>query len=172
MALTQIVNPIRCPSPTIPRRFTAISPLKTLNPQGKLFLPSVSSIWDAITEFSSHHHKANKCSRTSVHSSSNLIINPSVLFISSGFDGGGFVDTQTFIVTISLVVAIALSLFLGFKGDPVPCERCGGNGGTKCVFCQEGKMKVESGMVNCKICKGSGLIFCKKCGGSGYRRRL
>lgn len=24
------------------------------------------------------------------------------------------------------------------------------------MFCQEGKMKVESGMVNCKVCKGSG----------------
>ncbi|KAF8106714.1 hypothetical protein N665_0134s0002 [Sinapis alba] len=114
-----------------------------------------------------------RLSRTSgvVHCSANLITHPSVLFLSS-FDGGGFVDTQTFIVTISLVVAITLSLFLGFKGDPVPCERCGGNGGTKCVFCLEGKMKVDSGMVDCKVCKGSGLIFCKKCGGSGYSRRL
>ncbi|XP_010503066.1 PREDICTED: uncharacterized protein LOC104780262 isoform X2 [Camelina sativa] len=121
-----------------------------------------------------HHRNQNKW-RTSVHHqpSANLIIHPSLLFLSSGFDGGGgFIDTQTFIVTISLVVAIALSLFLGFKGDPVPCERCGGNGGTKCVFCLEGKMKVESGLVNCKVCKGSGLIFCKKCGGSGYSRRL
>uniref|UniRef100_A0A1J3CIN8 Protein SPA, chloroplastic n=1 Tax=Noccaea caerulescens TaxID=107243 RepID=A0A1J3CIN8_NOCCA len=115
--------------------------------------------------------KTHKCSRTSVHCSSHLIINPSLLFL-NGFDGAGFLDTQTFIVTISLLVAIALSLFLGFKGDPVPCDRCGGNGGTKCVFCQEKKMKVESGMVNCKVCKGSGLIFCKKCGGSGYSRRL
>ncbi|CAH2054978.1 unnamed protein product [Thlaspi arvense] len=59
MALTQIVNPIICPTPTVPRRFTAISPFKTLNPQfsryapqalsRRLFLPSVSSIWDAIT---------------------------------------------------------------------------------------------------------------------------
>ncbi|RID71158.1 hypothetical protein BRARA_C03113 [Brassica rapa] len=62
MALTHIVNPIIYPSPTIPRRFAAISPLKTINPQfsrhtphhaqaisRRLFLPSVSSIWDAIT---------------------------------------------------------------------------------------------------------------------------
>ncbi|KAF3547003.1 hypothetical protein DY000_02003661 [Brassica cretica] len=62
MALTHIVNPIIYPSPTIPRRFAAISPLETLNPQfsrhtpqhahalsRRLFLPSVSSIWDAIT---------------------------------------------------------------------------------------------------------------------------
>ncbi|KFK32320.1 hypothetical protein AALP_AA6G226500 [Arabis alpina] len=111
---------------------------------------------------------SRKWSRRSVQCSGNLIIHPSVLFL-GGFDGG---DTQTFIVTISLLVAISLSLFLGFKGDPVPCERCGGNGGTKCVFCQEGKMKVESGMVSCKVCKGSGLVFCKKCRGSGYSRRL
>ena len=52
--------------------------------------------------------------RSGVHCSANLITHPSVLFLGS-FDGGGFVDTQTFIVTISLVVAIALSLFLGFK---------------------------------------------------------
>ncbi|KAL0459974.1 UNVERIFIED_CONTAM: hypothetical protein Slati_0624600 [Sesamum latifolium] len=54
------------------------------------------------------------------------------------------VDTQTFLVTVSVLVAIALSLFLGLKGDPVPCERCAGNG----------------------------LILCKKCGGSGYSKRL
>ncbi|KAL1188629.1 Protein BUNDLE SHEATH DEFECTIVE 2 [Cardamine amara subsp. amara] len=124
-------------------------------------------------ELISHQRNQSKWSRTSVHQcSSNLIIHPSLLFL-NGFDGGGgFIDTQTFIVTISLVVASALSLFLGFKGDPVPCERCGGNGGTKCVFCLEGKMKVESGIVDCKVCKGSGLMFCKKCGGSGYSRRL
>ncbi|KAK1354495.1 protein disulfide-isomerase LQY1, chloroplastic [Heracleum sosnowskyi] len=81
-------------------------------------------------------------------------------------------DTQTFLVTISVLVAISLSLFLGLKGDPVPCERCAGNGGTKCVFCSDGKMKLETGLVDCKVCKGAGLIFCKKCGGSGYSRRL
>ncbi|XP_031477631.1 uncharacterized protein LOC116248798 isoform X1 [Nymphaea colorata] len=85
---------------------------------------------------------------------------------------GGPVDTQSFIVTVSVVVAIALSLFLGFKGDPVPCERCAGNGGTKCVFCDDGKMKTETGLVDCRVCKGAGLILCKKCGGSGYSRRL
>ncbi|KAG8371095.1 hypothetical protein BUALT_Bualt13G0051200 [Buddleja alternifolia] len=112
------------------------------------------------------------------------------------------VDTQTFLVTVSVLVAIALSL-----GDPVPCERCAGNGGTKCVFCNNGKMKKEAGLVDCKVCKGAvdvwrlicalklvlsmhkkgftisdlllaagnlmtGLILCKKCGGSGYSRRL
>ncbi|KAH7862472.1 hypothetical protein Vadar_005233 [Vaccinium darrowii] len=81
-------------------------------------------------------------------------------------------DTQTFLATISVLAAIALSLFLGLKGDPVPCERCAGNGGTKCVFCNDGKMKQETGMVDCRVCKGAGLILCKKCAGSGYSRRL
>ncbi|PIN07309.1 Protein disulfide-isomerase [Handroanthus impetiginosus] len=94
---------------------------------------------------------------------------PILLF--TGLDSP-MVDTQTFLVTVSVLVAIALSLFLGFKGDPVPCDRCAGNGGTKCVFCNDGKMKVETGLVDCKVCKGAGLILCKKCGGSGYSRRL
>ncbi|KAM3692512.1 hypothetical protein ACJW31_08G094500 [Castanea mollissima] len=81
-------------------------------------------------------------------------------------------DTQTLLATLSVLAAISLSLFLGLKGDPVPCERCAGNGGTKCVFCNNGKMKKETGLVDCKVCKGAGLIFCKKCGGSGYSTRL
>ncbi|KAK9079059.1 hypothetical protein SSX86_000729 [Deinandra increscens subsp. villosa] len=81
-------------------------------------------------------------------------------------------DTQTFLATISVLVAISLSLFLGLKGDPVPCEKCAGNGGTKCVFCNDGKMKMETGSVECKVCKGAGLILCKKCAGSGYSKRL
>ncbi|XP_058190523.1 protein SPA, chloroplastic [Rhododendron vialii] len=95
-------------------------------------------------------------------------LQPILLF--SGFDRP--VDTQTFLATISVLAAIALSLFLGLKGDPVPCERCAGNGGTKCVFCNDGKMKEETGMVDCRVCKGAGLILCKKCAGSGYSRRL
>ncbi|KAF3439494.1 hypothetical protein FNV43_RR17772 [Rhamnella rubrinervis] len=97
-----------------------------------------------------------------------LFIHPILLF--SGFDTS--VDTQTFLATISVLATIALSLFLGLKGDPVPCERCAGNGGTKCVFCSDGKMKQEAGLVDCRVCKGAGLILCKKCGGSGYSRRL
>lgn len=81
-------------------------------------------------------------------------------------------DTQTFLATISVLTAITLSLFLGLKGDPVPCDRCAGNGGTKCVFCNDGKMKKETGLVDCKVCKGAGLILCKKCAGSGYSKRL
>ncbi|XP_041992456.1 uncharacterized protein LOC121743271 [Salvia splendens] len=95
---------------------------------------------------------------------------PILLF--TGIDSPPIVDTQTFLVTVSVLVAISLSLLLGLKGDPVPCERCAGNGGTKCVFCNDGKMKVETGLVDCKVCKGAGLILCKKCGGSGYSKRL
>ncbi|XAR60226.1 Protein disulfide-isomerase [Bertholletia excelsa] len=108
-------------------------------------------------------------------SSKLLFVHPTKLslhpfFLFAGFNGPP--DTQTFLVTISVLTAIALSLFLGLKGDPVPCDRCAGNGGTKCVFCNDGKMKVETGLVDCRVCKGAGLILCKKCGGSGYSRRL
>ncbi|KAJ3698809.1 hypothetical protein LUZ61_002514 [Rhynchospora tenuis] len=82
------------------------------------------------------------------------------------------IDTQTLLVSGAVVAAISLSLFLGLKGDPLPCERCAGNGGTKCIFCDDGKMRLENGLVNCRVCKGAGLILCKKCGGSGYSRRL
>ncbi|KAJ1698347.1 hypothetical protein LUZ63_006859 [Rhynchospora breviuscula] len=90
------------------------------------------------------------------------------------FDGAArpVIDTQTLLVSGAVVAAISLSLFLGLKGDPLPCERCAGNGGTKCVFCDDGKMRLENGLVNCRVCKGAGLILCKKCGGSGYSRRL
>ncbi|XP_030522276.1 protein disulfide-isomerase LQY1, chloroplastic [Rhodamnia argentea] len=101
-------------------------------------------------------------------SASDLLVHPLLLF--GGLDRT--LDTQTVLATVSVLAAIALSLFLGLKGDPVPCDRCAGNGGTKCVFCESGKMKQETGMVDCKVCKGAGLIFCKKCGGSGYSRRL
>ncbi|GAB2274504.1 hypothetical protein Dimus_009274 [Dionaea muscipula] len=98
----------------------------------------------------------------------NLIVHP--IFLFGAFDNP--LDTQTFLTTVSVLVAIFLSLFLGFKGDPVPCDRCAGNGGTKCVFCTDGKMKQETGLIDCKVCKGAGLILCKKCGGSGYSKRL
>ncbi|KAG6475528.1 hypothetical protein ZIOFF_064756 [Zingiber officinale] len=44
------------------------------------------------------------------------------------YSGGRPLDTQTLIVTAATIAAVSLSLFLGLKGDPVPCERCGGNG--------------------------------------------
>ncbi|KAK4780130.1 hypothetical protein SAY87_016236 [Trapa incisa] len=53
-----------------------------------------------------------------------LLVRPILLF--GGFDRA--VDTQTALATISVLAAIALSLFLGLKGDPVPCDRCAGNG--------------------------------------------
>ncbi|KAI9116790.1 hypothetical protein K1719_012156 [Acacia pycnantha] len=100
-----------------------------------------------------------------------MIFNPILLFNGASSFTFNF-DTQTLLVTVSVLAAIALSLILGFKGDPVPCERCGGNGGTKCIFCNNGKMEQDSGLIDCRVCKGAGLILCKKCGGSGYSRRL
>ncbi|KAK4785582.1 hypothetical protein SAY86_002271 [Trapa natans] len=84
-----------------------------------------------------------------------LLVRPILLF--GGFDRA--VDTQTALATISVLAAIALSLFLGLKGDPVPCDRCAGNGGTKCVFCENGKMKQETGVADCRVCKGAGALF-------------
>ncbi|XP_044504942.1 uncharacterized protein LOC123225135 [Mangifera indica] len=100
----------------------------------------------------------------------NLFLHP--IFFFNAFDRPLAFDTQSALATISVLVAIVLSLFLGFKRDPLPCDRCGGNGGTKCVFCNDGKMKQEMGLIDCKVCKGAGLILCKKCAGSGYSRRL
>ncbi|KAI7982953.1 hypothetical protein LOK49_LG15G02470 [Camellia lanceoleosa] len=60
-----------------------------------------------------------------IHHPTKLFLHP-LLFLSSSFDGP--LDTQTFLATISVLAAIALSLFLGLKGDPVPCGRCAGNG--------------------------------------------
>lgn len=88
---------------------------------------------------------------------------------SSGMAGP---DVQTLILGASVIAATSASLYFGLKGDPVPCERCGGNGGTKCVFCTGGKMKGESGLTDCRVCRGAGLILCRKCSGSGYSRRL
>ncbi|OMO77014.1 hypothetical protein COLO4_25390 [Corchorus olitorius] len=31
-----------------------------------------------------------------------------------------------------------------------------GDGGTKCVFCENGKMKQETGSIDCRVCKGAG----------------
>ncbi|PKU82458.1 hypothetical protein MA16_Dca005463 [Dendrobium catenatum] len=44
------------------------------------------------------------------------------------YGGDRTIDTQTLIVSVSVIAAVALSLFLGLKGDPLPCSRCGGNG--------------------------------------------
>ncbi|CAM6086602.1 unnamed protein product [Calypogeia fissa] len=79
---------------------------------------------------------------------------------------------QTVLLTAGVLTATGVSLFFGLKGDPVLCVRCGGNGGTKCVFCTDGKMKTDEGLVDCKVCRGAGLIMCKNCKGSGYSTRL
>lgn len=81
-------------------------------------------------------------------------------------------NLQTLLVTTSVLAAILASIYLGLKGDPVPCQRCSGNGGTKCVFCKDGKMRTATGLADCRVCKGAGLVLCKKCSGSGYSRRL
>ena len=39
-------------------------------------------------------------------------------------------------------------------------SKCWQAGGTKCVFCNDGKMKQEMRLINCKVCKGSGISFC------------
>eukprot|EP00252_Welwitschia_mirabilis_P008876 TRINITY_DN2111_c0_g1_i1.p1 TRINITY_DN2111_c0_g1~~TRINITY_DN2111_c0_g1_i1.p1 ORF type:complete len:171 (-),score=14.10 TRINITY_DN2111_c0_g1_i1:125-637(-) len=82
-----------------------------------------------------------------------LLLDASVFGVS---DVTNQLNMQTLIISVSVVVAIATSLYLGLKGDAVPCERCAGNGGIKCVFCNEGKMKTERGLVDCRVCKGGG----------------
>ncbi|BBM97753.1 hypothetical protein Mp_1g08040 [Marchantia polymorpha subsp. ruderalis] len=79
---------------------------------------------------------------------------------------------QTLLLTAGVLTATSVSLYFGLKGDPVLCAKCAGNGGTKCVFCMDGRMKNEKGLVDCRVCKGAGLIMCKNCKGSGYSRRL
>lgn len=32
-------------------------------------------------------------------------------------------------------------------------------GGTKCVFCNDGKMTQDTGTVDCRVCKGAGIGF-------------
>ncbi|KAH0996627.1 hypothetical protein GBA52_020491 [Prunus armeniaca] len=75
-----------------------------------------------------------RCSAT-IAARPEVIIQPTRLFVQpillfAGFDKP--LDTQTFLATISVLAAIALSLFLGLKGDPLPCERCAGNGDFLC----------------------------------------
>ncbi|XP_065867432.1 uncharacterized protein [Euphorbia lathyris] len=59
-----------------------------------------------------------------LHRPTHLLLHPLLLY--SGFERP--LDTQTALATVSVFAAIALSLFLGLKGDPVPCDRCAGNG--------------------------------------------
>ncbi|GMI94603.1 hypothetical protein like AT3G44020 [Hibiscus trionum] len=148
----------------------------SLNPLSSPFSsPSSSSTNHFFPQLSLPKHQIPTLSRTNNSKRRKLLYQPTRLFLHpvlllTGFDKP--LDTQTFLATISVLAAIALSLFLGLKGDPVSCDRCAGNGGTKCVFCEDGKMKQETGSIDCRVCKGAGLILCKKCGGSGYSRRL
>ncbi|KAF7831586.1 uncharacterized protein G2W53_013919 [Senna tora] len=73
------------------------------------------------------------CQSKSAHLESlSEIIDPIFLFNGAGFAFN--FDTQTLLSTVSVLAAITLSLFLGLKGDPVPCERCGGNGNSLYVY--------------------------------------
>ncbi|CAI9290194.1 hypothetical protein Lser_V15G29212 [Lactuca serriola] len=156
--------------------------MATLSHSSSIHPPLSSSIFCSITSINPSQYipilNPNKTllSAVSSYSSKLHLIPPQehifdpILLYTSGFKPP--LDTQTFLATISVLVAISLSLFLGLKGDPVPCAKCAGNGGTKCVFCNDGKMKMETGSVECKVCKGAGLILCKKCAGSGYSKRL
>ncbi|KAK6926480.1 hypothetical protein RJ641_008199, partial [Dillenia turbinata] len=102
---------------------------------------------------------------------SKFLLTPILLF--TGFDGP--VDTQTVLSTVTVLAAIALSsryfLFISaIWGDPVPCERCAGNDQlglieycvefsarnvAQNVFCDNGKMKKEMGLVDRRVCKGA-----------------
>ncbi|KAJ4829158.1 hypothetical protein Tsubulata_032715 [Turnera subulata] len=123
-------------------------------------------------------NSSNNNKLLSLQNPTNLSFHPILLF--SGFDAP--LDTQTALSTVSIVAAIALSLFLGLK---VPyyletlflvravLEMLMGFSlmilnvlwshetkvccGTKCVFCNNGKMKQENGMVDCRVCKGAGI---------------
>ncbi|KAE8663823.1 putative carboxylesterase 15-like [Hibiscus syriacus] len=145
--------------------FPSLNPLYPPPSSTKHFLPQLTLSKHEIPKLSRTN---NSKRRTLLYQPARLFLHPVLLF--TGFDRP--LDTQTFLATISVLAAIALSLFLGLKGDPVPCDRCAGNGGTKCVFCEDGKMKQETGLIDCRVCKGAGLILCKKCGGSGYSRRI
>ncbi|OMO89043.1 Alpha/beta hydrolase-3 [Corchorus capsularis] len=114
------------------------------------FLPKLSLTKQEISTLSGYNSKS-KSRRKLLFQPTRLILHPVLLL--SGFDKP--LDTQTFLATISVLAAIALSLFLGLRGDPVPCDRCAGNGGTKCVFCDNGKMKQETGLIDCRVCKGA-----------------
>ncbi|KAL6312919.1 hypothetical protein AAG906_007193 [Vitis piasezkii] len=64
------------------------------------------------------------CASSSSVQPTNLLLHPIFLFTS--FDRP--LDTQTFLVTISVLAAIASLYFWDSRyGDPVPCERCAGN---------------------------------------------
>ncbi|KAI7726212.1 hypothetical protein M8C21_008556 [Ambrosia artemisiifolia] len=163
---------------TLPH-YSPLSPSSS-SPFCSSIIPSINFNPTQHISILDHPHKTTLLSAVSSYSKLHFNIIPHKLSLSLSLDpillySSGFkppLDTQTFLATISVLVAISLSLFLGLKGDPVPCDKCAGNGGTKCVFCNDGRMKMETGSVECKVCKGAGLILCKKCAGSGYSKRL
>uniref|UniRef100_A0A7R9VCX8 Uncharacterized protein n=1 Tax=Chlamydomonas euryale TaxID=1486919 RepID=A0A7R9VCX8_9CHLO len=102
---------------------------------------------------------------------------------------------QDVLVGGAVIGAVGAALVAGLIKEPVVCDLCQGNGGTRCFACSgEGSMdslisrdemlagddeppKRRSGMSPrgsnpraCKVCRGAGLIGCSKCKGSGYVR--
>ncbi|XP_078175902.1 thylakoid lumenal P17.1 protein isoform X2 [Carex rostrata] len=145
-----------------------LPPLRAVRSPLTTTYPSLTSHYFSLL-FSSSNRPSSRLGSSPACPSHRAVTAP-LAFLDAG--ARPLIDTQTLIVSCAVIAAISLSLFLGLKGDPVPCQRCAGNGGTKCVFCTDGKMRLETGLVNCRVCKGAGLILCKKCGGSGYSRRL
>uniref|UniRef100_A0A7I4E6I6 Uncharacterized protein n=1 Tax=Physcomitrium patens TaxID=3218 RepID=A0A7I4E6I6_PHYPA len=82
------------------------------------------------------------------------LIEPAVRLVLADMDPE---NLQNLIIGASVLAATSASLYYGLKGEPVTCAKCGGNGGTKCVFCVDGKMKTEAGLTDCRVCKGAGI---------------
>lgn len=63
---------------------------------------------------SKFYFQSSKCRRKPTKSRFLMIMDPILMF--NGFGGSAFyVDTQTLLATVSVLAAIALSLFLGFR---------------------------------------------------------
>lgn len=82
------------------------------------------------------------------------LIEPAVRLVLADMDPE---NLQNLIVGASVLAATSASLYYGLKGEPETCAKCAGNGGTKCVFCVDGKMKTEAGLTDCRVCKGAGI---------------
>ncbi|GMI89036.1 hypothetical protein HRI_002572900 [Hibiscus trionum] len=97
--------------------FSSLNPLSPPFPSNNHFHPQLS-----LTK-----HEIPTLSRSNNSKRRKLLYQPTRLFLRPVLLLTAF-DTQTFLATFSVLAAIALSLFLGLKGDPVPCDRCAGNG--------------------------------------------